>query len=265
MKSKKRKILIVVLVILILIVLSAAIYLVINAINQANDKNNYNNLASSYAASVSETKNTEITSPTIDEGIADNPIDFTDLKKQNEDIYGWIYFPNTNINYPVCQSGSDDNFYLDHDVYGNYSYSGSIYFQHMNSRDFSDRVTVLYGHNMANGSMFADLHKFEDTDYFNSHKYFYIYTPTNKLTYEIVSSFIYDDRHIMNSFNFNDDKVFNEYLEMIKNPRSLTKNVRDDVSLSVDDSKIVTLSTCLNTGEGRYLVQGVMTKNEKTH
>ena len=122
---------------------------------------------------------------------------------------------------------------------------------------------MLYGHNMADGSMFANLHKFRDKDFFDKNKYLYIYTESRKLTYEVVSAFVYDDRHIMNSFDFSDDKVFKDYLDMISNPRSVSSNTREGVNLDIDDN-IVVLSTCLNSGEGRYLVQGVLINDEQT-
>ena len=190
------------------------------------------------------------------------PHSISELISMNSECFGWISIAGTNINYPVLQSHLDDNLYLDHDIYKNYSFSGSIYSQICNKRDYSDRVTVLYGHNMANGSMFATLHRFYDTDFFNKNKYIYVYTPDRKLTYEIVSAFEYDDRHIMNSFDFSDDKVFSDYLDMIENPHSVSVNKRN-MELTTDD-KILVLSTCLNSGDGRYLVQGVLKKDEPT-
>ena len=157
----------------------------------------------------------------------------------------------------------EDNFYLDHDVYKNYSFPGTIYTQSCNSLSYNDRVTVLYGHNMLNGSMFATLYNFSDKTFFDEHPYFYIYTADRKLTYEVVSAFEYDSRHIMNSFDFKDDAVFQDWLDQAKNPRSLNSNVRDSVNLGLD-SKLVVLSTCLNYGDGRYLVQGVLVSDEKT-
>ena len=92
----------------------------------------------------------------------------------------------------------------------------------------------------------------------------YIYLEKRKLTYEIVSAYIYDDRHIMNSFDFKDNKVYSEWLKEALNPRSVTSNVRKDVSLNLN-SKMLVLSTCLNGGgDGRYLVQGVLIKDEQT-
>lgn len=194
---------------------------------------------------------------------AENPIDFDGLRAQNTDVYSWIYIPDTNISLPVLQSSEDDNFYLDHDVNKDYSFPGAIYSQSMNTKDYSDRVTVLYGHNMANGSMFADLHKFSDSSFFDSHRYIYIYTENRKLTYEVVSAFDYDDRHILNSHNFKEDKVFKEWLNEAVHPHSLSSNVRNETTLDLN-SKMLVLSTCLNSGDGRFLVQGVLIKNEPT-
>lgn len=259
MKKNRNKVLIPILVITIILIIICIIYLVYQMNSQQKARNEYSSLASSVAPSISQ----EITSPSIDENLVDNPIDFESLQAENDEIYSWLYIPDTNINYPVCRSNTDDNFYLDHDIYGNYSFAGSIYSQYCNSIYLHDRVTVLYGHNMADGSMFADLYKFTDTDFFDDHEYFYIYRPQHKLTYRIASVYSYDDRHIMNSFDFDEDKVFEEYLDYIQNPRSFTKVVRDIPELTTDD-RIVTLSTCLNSGDGRLLLQGVLIKDELT-
>lgn len=121
--------------------------------------------------------------------LPDNPIDFKKLKKTNKDIYAWIDVPGTKVNYAVVQSSGkkDDLFYLEHNIYGNYEFSGSIFSQRQNSKDFSDPVTVLYGHNMKNGTMFNTLHKFENKDFFKKHSKVYIYTPKRILEYTILS------------------------------------------------------------------------------
>lgn len=268
--KKRSKLAVIVLVIAVLVIVIAIGYLVVKSNGITKDRNNYEKLAttSGYIASSDNTMSTvgetqALTSPVIDEKLAENPIDFKSLSETNNEIYSWIYIPDTNVNYPVLQSMSEDNFYLDHDIYRNYSFSGAIYSQVCNKTDYSDRVTVLYGHNMANHTMFADLHKFEDESFFNNHDKMYVYTPERKLTYKIVSAFVYDDRHIMNAFDFTDDNDFMEYLNVVQNPRSVYKNSRSDVDLDLD-SKILTLSTCLDSGEGRYLLQGVLIKDEKT-
>ena len=86
--------------------------------------------------------------------------------------------------------------------------------------------------------------------------------PTESLHTKLCQLFEYDNRHIMNSFDFSDDNVFSDYLNMIKNPHSVSVNKRN-TELTTDD-KILVLSTCLNSGDGRYLVQGVLKKDEPT-
>lgn len=259
---KKNLLLIIIIIVFAIAFVVTAGYLVFKGFNNDNSQNEYNNIASSYVDSI---ETTELTQSETNETVVlvDNPIDFDSLIEKNPDIYSWIIIPDTNINYPVLRSATDDNFYLDHNVDKNYSFAGSIYSQFCNKRDYSDRVTVLYGHNMADGSMFADLHKFADKDFFQENKYIYVYTPDRKLTFEIVSAFVYDDRHIMNSFDFDDDKVYQDYLDTVLNPRSVSSNVREGITLDIDD-KLLVLSTCLNSGSGRYLVQGVLINDEQT-
>ncbi len=208
--------------------------------------------------------NSSYSSDISGEELVDNPIDFEHWQGINEDIYAWIRVPNTNIDYPVAQSDEDDSFYLHHDIYGKYKFSGTIYTEMQNSKDFIDPNTVVYGHNMTKGYMFQNLYKFQDAEFFNNNKYFYIYTPTHVYTYTVYSAYQYDDRHILNSFDFSDKEVFAQYIESTKNPTFMLKNVRSDVEVTVDD-KIVTLSTCLGNGKVyRYLVQGVLTNVQKT-
>ena len=103
-------------------------------------------------------------------------VSFDELMEINPDIYAWIYIPNTNVDYPVARSTSDgdDSFYLEHNVYRQYQFSGTIYSEIKNQPDFHDRVTVLYGHNMLNGSMFATLHNFADPDFFEQNNTIFI-------------------------------------------------------------------------------------------
>ena len=196
-----------------------------------------------------------------------NPVDFDALKKKNKDIYAWIKVPGTKVDYPVVQSRESDEMYLKHSAIDkSWVASGAIYTELINTRTFEDRVTVIYGHNGYSDTMFTTLHRFEKKDFFDKHGKFYIFTPKSKLTYKIVSAFKYDDRHIMNSFDFQNDNVFLEFEKMIQNPDSYNKNTREiGRELTTDDS-IVVLSTCItNQKSSRYLVCGVLEKNEKTN
>ena len=195
--------------------------------------------------------------------VINGDVNFTELWKINTDMYAWIRIPNTNIDYPVLQTTElDDNFYLDHNYKKEYEFAGSIYSQSLNSKDFDDPNTVLYGHNMLNGTMFRTLHNFRDPDFFANNPYIYIYLPDRTLTYEIFSAYEYDDRHILYSFDFNDKEVYAEYLAYATNPTESMMCNRREIEVTTDD-KIITLSTCLgNIDTSRYLVQGVLISDE---
>lgn len=187
-------------------------------------------------------------------------VSFDELMEINPDIYAWIYIPNTNVDYPVARSTSDgdDSFYLEHNVYRQYQFSGTIYSEIKNQPDFHDRVTVLYGHNMLNGSMFATLHNFADPDFFEQNNTIFIQTKDKELTYLVYSAYTYDDRHILNSFFFDNDDVFQEYIDFTLNPYTYSGNVREGVKPTIND-KILTLSTCTSGASNtRFLVQGVL-------
>ncbi len=212
-----------------------------------------------------------VTTPdTADEtdSLADNPVDFDSLQEQNDEIYAWIKIEDTEVDYPIVQSASDDEFYLKHSAYDqSWLASGAIYTESVNSTDFSDPVTLIYGHNGYGDTMFTTLHYFEDEDFFESHEYFYIYLPGRKLTYQVISAFKYDDRHIMNSFDFSVAEDLAEFQETVTNPNSTLKNVRTDLDTEIDEnSKIVVLSTCITNQENnRYLVCGVLVNDEETN
>ncbi len=200
-----------------------------------------------------------------EEALPQNPINFEELQSINEDLYAWIKIPGTVIDYPVAQSSNeDDNYYLHHNYMGNYEFAGTIYSQRHNTKYFVERVTVLYGHNMLDGSMFASLHDFSDPEFFEENDTMYIYIPGHILTYKIFAAYDYDDRHIMNSFKFYDDEVYEQYLEDSLNPHSANAVVREGVELTVDD-RIVILSTCHDYNSSmRFLVQGVLVDDQRT-
>ena len=100
--------------------------------------------------------------------------------------------PNTNVNLPVLQRPGDDFFYLDHDRYGEPAVEGAVFSQMANATDFSDPVTVLYGHNIVNDAMFATLHAYEDPAFFADNPELYVYLPDRILAYEVVAAYEYD-------------------------------------------------------------------------
>lgn len=251
--NKKKLLWGIALVICMLICIAATTYIVLY-FSSGNTPDKYTTETSSVSP-VSQVNNVE-----------NHNINWDKLEEDNKDIYAWIYIPNTKVDYPIVQPSEDqsNDFYLSRNINKEYEFAGSIYSEKQTAKDFSDPVTLIYGHNMLNGSMFASLHKFEDKQFFKKNKYIYIYMPYHRLTYKIYAAYVYDDRHILNSFDFTDDKVLMDYFNYTLNPDSMTKNTRK-VNLDLN-SKIITLSTCTNGAEDtRYLVQGVLTKDEQTN
>lgn len=193
------------------------------------------------------------------------PVDFYQLKGVNEDIYAWIRIPYVNqegeyiADYPVLQSnGNDDmDYYLDHNVNRQSSVYGSIYTQSYNSKDFNDYNTVVYGHNMRNGTMFGSLKKFRNQDFFNENNVIEVYIPNRILKYRIFAAYVYDNSHILVSYDFSNETERQSYLNSVFSNRKLTANFDDTVTVGTND-KIITLSTCTSNDNERYLVQGVL-------
>lgn len=210
-------------------------------------------------AGMKETAETETATEEQSEVI---PVKFEELQAVNPDVYAWITVPGTDIDYPILQHASDNTYYLMHNIDGSYGYPGCIYTENMNSKDFTDNNTVIYGHNMKNGSMFAQLHKFEDPDFFKENREVLIYLPDEVLHYTIFAAHIYDDRHLLYSFDFTDPEVYQKYLDSIFSTRDMSANIDKGITVTTDD-QIITLVTCIGSQpSNRLLVQAVLTDRE---
>lgn len=186
------------------------------------------------------------------------PIDFEALWEINPEAYAWITIPGTEIDYPILQSETDNTYYLTHNIEGEESPEGAIFTEDYNSKDFKDPNTVIYGHNMRNGSMFQGLHEYMDRAFFDENREVLIYLPDKILHYEIFAAYLYDDRHLLESFDFEDEDVFEAYLNRIFSIRDMNSFIDTDMEVTAED-KIITLSTCYsNESNQRYLVQAVL-------
>lgn len=192
------------------------------------------------------------------------PIDFQTLQQQNPEVYAWIRIPGTVIDYPVVQSETDDTYYLNHASDRTDNAAGAIFTEKSyNSRDFEDPNTLIYGHGMTNGSMFRGLHQYMDRSFFDGNREVTIYTPDAIRHYRIFAAYIYDDRHILQSFDFENKVVYQQYLDEIFSVRGMTSFVDQETEVTADD-KIITLSTCYaGPSDTRYLVQAVLVSIEK--
>lgn len=193
-----------------------------------------------------------------EENAGDSLIDWEGMWEINEDVYAWITIPGTVIDYPILQHATDNTYYLNYNIDGSYGYPGCIYTENMNAKDFTDNNTVIYGHNMKNGSMFAGLHQYEEKGFFEEHPQVLIYTPEKEYEYTVFAAYIYDDRHLLYSFDFANEEVYASYLDTVLNMRDLSANIRDDIIVTKDDN-IITLVTCMSKQpDKRLLVQAVL-------
>lgn len=188
-------------------------------------------------------------------------IDFDKLHSTvSEDIYAWIYIPNTNIDYPVLQSATDNSYYLEHNLDGSEGYPGCIYTENYNSKEFTDRQTVIYGHNMRDGRMFSDLHSYESQEFFDANRYVYIYTSDNEvLVYKIYAAYQTGNSHQLFNYDYSSDEAVLRYINNVMN--NVYEDKIFDGSMEFNGSEyILTLSTCVMAERQfhlRYLVQAV--------
>lgn len=189
-------------------------------------------------------------------------IDFASLKSVNDDVVGWIYVEAVpDINYPIVH-GKDNETYLHRTYEKNYNFAGTIFVDYENSPDFSDCNTLVYGHNMKNGSMFGHLKKFaEDQETYNKSKYFWILTPDKNYRYEIISAYTTEVNSDTYTLFKGPGDEFQSYLETIKGYSEIQT---DPGELTIKD-KIVTLSTCTGNESTRFVVQGKRDISEDAH
>lgn len=177
------------------------------------------------------------------------------LYNKYEDYRGWIKVDNTNIDYPIVQ-GKDNSFYLDKDINKNYVSSGSIFMNYLNN-GFNDENTILFGHHMRNKTMFAQLEKYKEKEFFQNDNDIKIEVENDKvLTYKVFSVYITDANDNYIKTNFDNKSEYKEFLDKIKN-KSIYKS---DINVDEND-KIITLSTCsYEFNDARMVVHGKLLK-----
>ena len=186
-------------------------------------------------------------------------VDFEALKAINSDVVGWIRFDNPErINYPVV-AGVDNAKYLSRTFEGSYNAAGTLFIDKNNSKNFSDKNTFIYGHNMKNGSMFSKLREYKSKSFCTENPYFYIYTPDGMVSkYQVFATCIVKDTSETYTRWYNNDTEFLEYVNYIRSV-SLYKT---DVEVQAEDT-LVSLSTCTNvTDDERLVVHAVKVSTE---
>lgn len=179
-------------------------------------------------------------------------VDFKALKEINEDCVGWLYMEATGLSYPIMHGDTNDA-YLYTTIEGNYNVNGSIFVEASNVGDFTEPNTIVYGHNMASGAMFAENEKYFYNDAYKTSPYFWVLTPEGNYKYQIFTAF--EDAADGEAYT-----IFNgpgaKFLEWCLKMKGRDIIECDEQDFSVYDH-IVTLSTCSGKPDIRLVIMGV--------
>ena len=239
-----------ILVPLIILLITLLCYLFYNFYINIRDKKLSENLQNRLINSISTN---EINNDTKNELMEE----VKELQKENEDVKAWIKINDTNINYPVVQA-NDNDYYLYRNYKKENSNYGSIFIDSNSNIENPNSNIIMYGHNMKDGSMFKDLLKYADEEYYNNHKYIEFVTNTSSSTYEIIA--VFKSR----IFYKNEKNVFRYYqCTNLKNEEDYNYYINNCKQLSLYDTgvnaeygeQIITLITCEYSSEnGRMVV-----------
>ena len=177
-------------------------------------------------------------------------VDFPLLQEENPDIIGWLYCEDTPINYPIVQA-EDNDYYLYRLPDGTSNISGSIFADFRNLPDFSDPNTIIYGHNMKNGTMFSTLRNYRQQSYYDAHPTLWILTPERAFRVDLLAGYITpSDADIYNVFS-SAEEMQPVLAQVIEDSTFRPAEVPEDIQ------NIVTLSTCTyEFNAARYIVVG---------
>ena len=194
-----------------------------------------------------------------DDSVVLPSVDFEILQENGPDIIAWLTLPDTAVNYPVTQA-EDNDYYLRHLYDGTYNKAGCLFADYENKKDFSDRNTIIYGHNMRDGSMFASLNEYKEQSYYDSHPQMYLVTPDGGYLCDIFAAFEAKPKESGSDtspwrMEWKDDGAYTTWLSAMAD-RSV---VETDVTVTSSD-KLLTLSTCTPGGASRFIVMGKLTE-----
>lgn len=188
----------------------------------------------------------------------DLDIDYDALTKINSDFVGWIYYAPLELSYPIVR-GIDNDYYTHYTFENVKNSSGAIFMDFLNKPDFSHFNTIIYGHNMRNGTMFGSLKKLlNDPSIIEEDPYIYIFTKDKVMMYEICAAYITN----ASSHTYDLTQTVEEQADYVEYIRDVATYYRDDTMLEeslTEDTKLITLSTChgLHTSN-RTVIHGVL-------
>lgn len=230
--------------IFLLLLLSFSVYKLIDGeMNYYLSKKAYDTLTDNYVTKKSSTKDNidedADNSIVLDPEVSPIDVDFDELRKKCSNIQGWLYSPDTKINYPVVRCDNND-WYLTHLYDDTVSSSGTLFIDCENHSGFTDDNTVIYGHHMNNGSMFASIVNYATQSYYEDHPVLYLNTPSLNYRLEVISGYVTNsENELTYLYNFKNENTRKEFIAFSKSSSKISTNV--DIKAK---DKFVTLSTC---------------------
>jgi len=173
------------------------------------------------------------------------PVQQARAVSNNPDIIGFIRIAGTRVGDSIVQ-GRDNDHYLYHDVFNRRNAAGALFMDYRNRPDFSDRNTIIYGHNMNNGTMFHDLRHFRQFSYFDSRRHITVIADEHILIYEIFAVFTTHIDFDYIRVNFSNDAEFQALINEMLRISHFNTGVRPTY-----DDRILVLSTCLGGSAGQ--------------
>lgn len=176
------------------------------------------------------------------------------LREVNPEVIGWVCIPDTDVSYPLMQT-SDNQHYLNNTWKNERSSVGSIFLESTNSPDLSAFNSIIYGHQMNDGSMFGRLERFSNQEYWEEHPNIYIATDDGVFRYDIFSAFRVGIREIVYRLDIEKEKTQQEFIDFCLSRSSINTGIKPDPK-----DNVVTLSTCTGWGYSqRWVVVGTCT------
>ena len=180
-------------------------------------------------------------------------IDFDKLREVNPDAVAWLYCPDTAIDYPVMKA-TDYSYYLDHLPDGTVNANGALFIDYNCAPDFSDSLTVVYGHHMKSGKMFGCLVGYKKQEYYEQHPYMYLYTAQGNYRVDLLYGCVigageWRERAFMFEANLN---ALLSYADHNTTFESGTRYAEEG-------GRVIALSTCsYEFDDARYFVLGLL-------
>jgi len=260
MKKKTKGIIIGLLIVLILVILISASKLLSISHDYRVARRTYEKISNDYVTPSEQKTDPESgggpaaqgeSGVVLDSDRSPIEVDFDALLAQSRNVVGWLYSPDTVINYPVARA-EDNDYYLHRLFDGTANPSGTLFLDYRCSRDFSDRNTIIYGHHMNDGTMLASIVDYGKPGYYEEHPFLYLNTPDGNYRIDVFSGFITASDSTAFTLDLAEDDAFTLYVDKMKR----FSDFQTEIEVGLED-KLVTLVTCTyEYTEARFVLVG---------